>query len=113
MCYGCWQDAGFPYIVNDATRQAVYLIGKVDNYGNLHIVVDDWNMEDECIEACRRDVLSAMTGKPVPKTCTLPEILQAELACADHLLSMTEDERYSAMAMVEGYTPELRARNND
>lgn len=113
MCYGCWHDAGFPYIVNDATLRAVDLIGKVDAYGNLHIVLDDWNLDSGSIEDCRRDVLSAMAGRPLPNTCARPEVLQAELACADHLLSMTEKERHSAMAMVEGYTPELRGRNGD
>lgn len=113
MCYTCWDMAGFPYIENDATRKAVGMLSEVWGGGNLHMVVDDWNMEDEIIESCKRDILAAMSAKRKPNARPTIESLKLELDCADHLLTMTEDERYSAMAMVDGFTPELRARNDE
>jgi hypothetical protein len=37
-----------------AVRAAARAVAEVDPYGNLHIVVDDWNIEDENLDSCER-----------------------------------------------------------
>lgn len=112
MCYTCWDMAGFPYIDNEATRKAVGMLSEVWGGGNLHMVVDDWNMEDEIIESCKRRIIAAMSAKRKPDARPTMASLQLELDCANHLLSMSEDERYSAMARVDGFSPEMRESNS-
>ena len=56
MCETCWREYGSPQIINPLIRRAEKLIARVYEHGsvggNLHIVIDDWNIEDEHIKFC-------------------------------------------------------------
>lgn len=121
MCSGCWEEAGKPIIDTPAVRMAAAAAAEVYEHscvgGNLHIVLDDWNVEDGNLEFCSQciDAAGAMPGvtetspefhqrynakkraNPDP-----PEQLAAERACCDLLMALTEDERYSALALFDG-----------
>lgn len=92
MCYGCWEEAGSPKIVNDRTLSAVPLIKRVYEFscvgGNLHCELDDWNVEDQFFEEFK------------PYDPSVPaDQLAAEKACFNSFKSMSEAERYSALAL--------------
>lgn len=102
MCINCYEEIGEPKIVNDRTKEAAKLIDAIydcDNGGSggyAHIVVDDWNMSDASINYCIKD---AIRGE-----CENfdEELQQASLNCLNYLKTLTEDERYSALAIQEG-----------
>ncbi len=60
MCDGCWDEYGKPDIVNEKTEAALALVRQVyaaprgGAGGRLHIVLDDWNLEDEHIYWCHK-----------------------------------------------------------
>lgn len=90
MCIGCYEDYGRPKIINDYTRFAAAAINAVRTEnpvgGELHIVIDDWNLEDSSLAFCAKHVKTA-----------------AERACHDVLKALDLDERASAMAIAEGW----------
>jgi len=121
MCYGCWEECEKPKIDNEKVRAAVPLIAAVYELactgGNLHIVLDDWNIEDGNLEFCSQCINGAgvmpLKGSTVDAHLRYnedkranpdpPEQLAAERACCDAFMAMTEDERLSALALYDGY----------
>lgn len=101
MCYGCYEEAGEPAIINEATQAAAALVARVYEFsmsgGNAHIVVDDWNLEDSDIRWCLDTALVENVHK------ASDEQLAAERACLEALLALNPDERASAMALHDGF----------
>ena len=101
MCYMCYETAGLPSIVNDKTKAAAMLIARIYDFsdvgGNAHIVVDDWNLEDGNICWCLDTALAENISEADA------EQLAAERACLEAMLSLTADERASAMALHDGF----------
>ena len=116
MCYGCWEEGGTPQIDNEKVRAAVALVEAVYDHscvgGNLHIVLDDWNIEDHSLEFCSYCIDHG--GVMPPDQCNEvhesyqaekrahpdpPEQLAVERVCCDAFMAMTEDERLSALAL--------------
>lgn len=94
MCRHCWEhEYGSPDLDSGTIRRAVALIRAVYDSigggtgGKLHVVVDDWNLESHHLEYVIDNY----------------ELSDAEDACARHLLSMTEEERASALARYDEY----------
>lgn len=103
MCETCWAVAGKPAIINDKVKLAVDLIkelydtedGGVGGYG--HIVFDDWNVDDSDIEYC----LTAARGGGYEFLCD--ECRSASLKALNMFKELTEEERYSALALADGF----------
>jgi len=97
MCCGCWNDDGAPQIDNERVRAVQPLIEAVYNFscagGNLHIALDDNNLDDGNLEFCSRRIDGA--SDPVDQ-------LAAERACCDALMTMTYEERVSALGLWDG-----------
>jgi hypothetical protein len=87
MCYGCWEDEGCPAIDNDSVRKAAEAAHELDPFGAFHIVVEDWNVDDGNIEFCMKE----------------DDATEQELAWGRLLLSMSFDERLSALALADGF----------
>lgn len=108
MCSQCWEDAGSPKIVNDNVRAAVELIRAVYEYssvgGNAHVVLDDFNLEDDSIQWCLDTALVDNIHE-----ANEPE-LASERAALEALLAMSMDERASALALHDGYFTEESPR---
>ena len=120
MCYGCWTEAGKPQIDTPAVRAAAAAVAEVYEHscvgGNLHIVLDDWNIEDDNLEFCRGCIegKGAMPGieegsphwafnerrraNPDP-----PEQLAAEQKCYELFKALSLDERSAALALRDGF----------
>lgn len=97
MCRTCYEDYGSPAIVTDATRAAADCIHRLYEVhgagGHLHIVVDDWNLEDGDLDWCINKMESDPYGPVDP----------VERDCAHLLRAMTVEERASALAIEDGY----------
>jgi len=95
MCQGCWEGYGSPKVLSAKAEAAVPLIKAVYDQprggagGNLHIVLDDWNLGDESVQWC------------IDNT----EMTDIERACAEHLQTMTLEERAAALAKYEEFIP--------
>lgn len=106
MCNGCWENFESPKILNEKVKKAVRLIEKVYKYngagGNLHVVLDDWNIED-----CH--VFTDFNDKYIEEHKESEGQYKAEKECIAQLRLMNEKERASALAIYDGYfllTPE-------
>lgn len=101
MCYGCYEKYGKPEIINDATKNAVILIEKVYDMscsgGNAHVVIDDWNIDDQSILWCLNKAISENICE------SRDELIIAEKEALEALLALSIDERASALAIVDGY----------
>lgn len=87
MCEGCYEAYGRPKRITPAVLEAAPLLREADEFGALHIVVSDWNLEDEHIDFC---------GKQA-------SITSAEQHLLDILKVMSFAERVTALALAEGY----------
>lgn len=97
MCRACWEERGTPRIKSARVRALVPLIRRVYDFdcvgGNLHVVLEDWNIEDEIIAQC--------WGAIVAEESQLKAF--AEVRCMEALLSCTLKERASALALYQGF----------
>lgn len=121
MCYGCWTEADRVVIDSPAVREAAQAVAAVYEHscvgGNLHIVLDDWNIETEHLQWCSKviDGAGVMPDEDTMADCHKrynaekranpdpPEQLAAERRCCDLLLALTLDERASALALHDGF----------
>lgn len=88
MCYSCWEDDyAKPEIETPTIRALVPLIQKANPYGALHIVIDDWNLDDDDLAYC--------------ETCTNLTDLDREII--NLMRSISVEERASAMAFADGF----------
>lgn len=102
MCQSCFIEAGSPNVINERTRRvpelakAIYSAPGGDVGAYAHIVVEDWNLEDENIAYCLQ--CSKEGGREGCDGLT-------QKVCIEYLefmLSLTIEERYSGMALYEG-----------
>ena len=100
MCYECYKEYGSPEEISERTKAAAALIDRVYESsclgGNLHIIVDDWNLEDGDMEFCEW-AIEENTHKMTP------EAQQTERECLSALRAMDLDGRASAMAIHEEF----------
>ena len=91
MCIYCYNDYGRPDTITDKIGPAVLAVE--DLYaehgagGWLHIVTDDWNLEDNQLEWCG-------------KTFDLTDV---EKTCLNLLQQMTKIERATVLAIHDGF----------
>ena len=115
MCHGCWVEEGQPVVDTPTVRAAAKAIAEVYEHscvgGNLHIVLDDWNLEDDSLAFCdgcikRNGLMDPEHYKRFPndrREEDSPEQLAAERRCHDLFAAMTVPERASALALYDGF----------
>ena len=86
MCFGCYEEAGSPAPGEEAKALGVRL-REIDEFGGCHIVVSDWNLDDENIDFCT----------------AYPTTTDAEREVMTALKALPEDQRYAAMAVADKY----------
>lgn len=97
MCYTCYTEYGLPKIDNSYVRNAASLIKKLMCASlHLHIILDDWNIEDEHLDYCN-DLIEKDNGE------TCESHLTEERTCINALRYLSIYERVSALAIAEGY----------
>lgn len=101
MCKGCFEEYGGPTVVNDKVRRAALLVQSIYSHpsggvgGNMHVHLDDWNLEDEFFE---EEALNQSYHPGAP-----PEYLQTERDCYSLMRTMTLEERAAAIGLQRGY----------
>lgn len=102
MCLGCYQEHGSPAIVNNRTKEAARAVARVFERspagGNLHIVIDDWNLEDSSLDFCRNAILTTERDGGGDE-----ESLAVQLECVELLRALSLEERVSALAIQRGF----------
>ena len=100
MCDGCWEEAGKPKIKNEKVSLAAKLAESVYEFncvgGNLHILLDDWNIGDIHVNMCEDSIIKNIHGHSEWQ-------LQIERDCLAAFKSLTEEERASALAQQSGF----------
>lgn len=95
MCKGCWRENGSPADWNEDIKTAVGLIREIyqhDGVGNpLHVVLDDWNLED-----CFIEIDGYPPGTPAAA-------LEAAQKLVPVFLRLTEVQRAAALAYAFDY----------
>lgn len=106
MCESCWEEYGKPDIVNEKTEAAAVLVQQVYDAigggmgGSLHIVLDDWNLEDDSINWCLTQFDECKVSFE-DKTFNVG-LTDLEQACAAAFLGMSMEERASTLAKFDG-----------
>ena len=108
MCEGCWIEHGRPAIVSEATKRAASAIKAVFDEnpvgGNLHNIIDDWNVEDDHIKGGLEELAAFdRAGVGRPHSFDQPGLREVERACLAALAPLSVDERASALAIHDGY----------
>jgi hypothetical protein len=100
MCFGCYEEYGQPRIINDAVISAAKLVADVYDFnfvgGNLHIVLDDWNIEDDHLGWCAERIAQNPDKDE-------PEQIRAEEACCAAFMALSLEERATALALHDEY----------
>lgn len=90
MCYGCWEEVGKP-LPTDAARACLPLLEALEDEsctgGNLHIVTDDFNTDDDCLTWCRDN----------------SEFTPVEQAVFDAFMPLSPEQRTAALALRDGF----------
>lgn len=105
MCSECWGDSEQARIDNERVRAVAVMIAQIyENHctgGMLHIVLDDWNIEDHdihwCLDVAMIEAANGGIGDDIH-----PDDLALMRRCGEAMLALTEDERASAIALYEG-----------
>lgn len=107
MCYACWTKLGRPAAVTPKIIAAAELVddlyGLAPVGGNLHIVTDDWNIEDDHVRSCRENVSRIQQGKTEQYDDTDPEQISIEASILDAIEPMSEAERATVLAVYLGF----------
>ncbi len=111
MCMGCWHDYGAPREITPEIKEAAALVAKVYESsvvgGNAHIVLDDWNIEDDSIDWCLETALRTNIHEHSA------EELAVERQCLEALKALGLKERASALALHDGFFGEDTATQGD
>jgi hypothetical protein len=102
MCENCYhEEYGAPTEITVRAVTAAALIRQLYQYcpvgGRCHIVVDDWNLEDDSIEFCRQAVARDKAAHGTSQTLMHEERLLAALAV------MSIPERAVSLALADGF----------
>lgn len=115
MCYGCWEKAGKPAIVNKKTKEVARLVNKIYEFslsgGEAHVVVDDWNLDNATINWNLRRINKLLKSKDLPKSpkevsWDSPDTAETIQIAKEALLALkklTEPERYTVLAIQDGH----------
>lgn len=100
MCRECWEEYGCPKIIGNNVLEAAEAGKRVYEFngagGSLHILLDDWNIEDTYIDYCRQHIEEKRSENSDAQ-------YEAEVVCFEKFKGLTKLERASALALMRGY----------
>lgn len=96
MCEHCWEEEGSPKIDTPEVRAAAEACRAYDDSNSyiLHIIIDDWNVRDIDLDV---DWAWSLWADQTEEQFFLAR------AAVDALRPLTERERMSALALMEGW----------
>lgn len=92
MCCACYEQMGSHKIWNPKVEEISQKWGSIDEFGPLHIIVDDGNLEDDHIASCRKFNEERKNDEGVS--------YEENVEFLDLLQSATVEERNSAYGVV-------------
>jgi len=108
MCKGCWERYGEPKIVNESVLAATEAVYNVYDYvemgGELHVQLDDWNLEDHFFDEsqyCRLAEHPLWTEHM--SLLNAAKLRLAEVQCFLLFRDLSIEERASALALASKY----------
>lgn len=90
MCRGCWEGQGSPTASGNPEVAALAAMVRdeiVSPYGALHVVVDDWNLEDRNFPYCLE----------------LDYCTDEDRDWAKRMLALDLDTRFAVMGLADGF----------
>jgi hypothetical protein len=108
MCFDCWTGFGSPVEFTPTTEATAALVSRLYELsvygGNLHCIVDDWNIDDDDLARCRRNIVEIQNGggNEALGDCIDAEQVAIEAAILDAMDGMTLAERATVLAIDEG-----------
>ena len=95
MCFHCWEREGRPWKVTPRVTGWAPRFAEANPAGAMHIVVEDWNLEDE-------NIRSAMA---------MSDTTPSDIALGKALLQMTMEERWATAILADdpGFDPTAEA----
>lgn len=99
MCLSCWKEAGSPTELPENVDELIQLIKELyatemgGAGGPLHIVLDDWNLEDDNIEWC----LLRLTEHPEDIEYFGKHAVDLSIKIALWLYRIPEAQRYAVL----------------
>ena len=107
MCENCWDKYGHHVIdtpvVRDAAAAIASLYEVARSGGRLHIVVDDWNLDDDNLDFCEDLIKNEPDRDDSDFGGEEPDQRDRERACLGALRRLTEAERGAALALADGF----------
>jgi hypothetical protein len=101
MCEQCWRDHGAPRLYNAKVQAAADAIARVYELsivgGNAHVVVDDFNIDDGCIDWNLGEGLDMNVHKHGEAQ------IRIERDALEKLRALSLAERASALGLHDGY----------
>lgn len=98
MCIDCWQEMGSPKMLPSSAGEAIQLIERLyeldGSGGRLHIVTDDWNLEDGNIEFCREAVSKAVPGEQADVERRIVELM-TPMSAAERGATLARFQKWS------------------
>lgn len=99
MCEACYISYGSPKKITNKTNECVNIVERIyENYpsgGALHVVLDDWNLEDDIVGY----LFDGADGVSLSGD---------ERKCISLLNDMTIDERATVLAIFDGYYDDIK-----
>lgn len=93
MCETCWEEAGAPMIHFDGDQELAALIRECPF---LPALIEDYNLGNDAINS---DIANTLEREGE----LMPSVFDDFLLILNKLLSLTEPQRYSVMALADGY----------
>ena len=90
MCKLCWEDAGSPDHREPEVIMAALAVSEAYSHSGLHILIEDWNVEDHNLDFCQQNMKDRKRDGP------------AEQKVIDLFRKLTVPQRYAALAIDEG-----------
>lgn len=110
MCYACFVCFGSPTTVTTRAIQASKLIAELYTHnpvgGNLHIVTDDWNIDNDQVFYCKQEITAIKKGLPPEYAFCDPVTVEIEYKILTLMEPMSEDERAVTLALHDKFIDE-------
>ncbi len=111
MCINCYRESRHAEVINKLTIKGAKLVDAVYSHeenscgGYGHIVFDDWNLEDSCIDSCLVDAEENKYAEQYPEPAR-----QSVIEALKYFATLSIAERYSAMGIQSGFTESYKLK---
>lgn len=88
MCWDCWTQEGSPKLNTPEIVEAAAMAAELNEFGALHIILADFNIDDDDVAFCRS---------------LADELTEGDARFLDLLEPMSIEERASCLGLADGY----------